>query len=160
MATENICFKCQKDLGDSYIKALDHTFHQDCFVCSDCKVPLTSQFVSHPTEPGHVLCQNDYNKRMDLFCAKCHEPLEGTYTIAFGKKYHPDHFTCSDCSTPLGKEFFEHDQKPYCPTHYSARFTGSCTGCTKAILKQYIEVKHDQETSRWHPECYKEQTAH
>ncbi|KAG1456267.1 hypothetical protein G6F56_006869 [Rhizopus delemar] len=154
MTFEENCAKCHQALGDSYLKALDTTFHQACFTCSDCQTPLTSKFVSHPTQPGHVLCQEDFNKRMDLYCAKCHEPLEGTYTIAFDKKYHPAHFTCSDCDTVLGKEFYENEHKMYCPEHYGSRFASSCAGCTKAILKKYVEVKRDQETNRWHPECY------
>jgi hypothetical protein len=94
---------------------------------------------------------------LELVCAECDEPLRGTYIIALDKKYHPDHFTCSDCSTVFGQDdsYYEHDDQVYCHFHYSTRFAVSCAGCDMAILKQYVEIPRDNTiVDHWHPECY------
>lgn len=110
----------------------------------------------HPTEPGKPLCERDYFKRLELVCAECDEPLRGTYIIALDKKYHPNHFTCSDCSTVFGPDdsYYEHDGQVYCHFHYSTRFAVSCAGCDMAILKQYVEIERGDAVDHWHPECY------
>jgi hypothetical protein len=84
------------------------------------------------------------------------EPLRGTYVIALDKKYHTDHFTCSDCSTIFGPEdsYYEHEGNVYCHFHYSTRFAVACAGCAMSILKQYVEIERNGLVEHWHPECY------
>ncbi|CEI94546.1 hypothetical protein RMCBS344292_08755 [Rhizopus microsporus] len=151
-----LCSKCNLPLGDQLVKALDGAFHPNCFTCWDCQIPVASCYLPHPTEPGKPLCERDYFKRLELVCAECDEPLRGTYIIALDKKYHPNHFTCSDCSTVFGPDdsYYEHDGQVYCHFHYSTRFAVSCAGCDMAILKQYVEIERGDAVDHWHPECY------
>ncbi|RCI05046.1 hypothetical protein CU098_005861 [Rhizopus stolonifer] len=151
-----LCSKCNLPLGDQLVKALDGAFHPHCFTCWDCDTPVASRYLPHPTEYGQPLCERDYFKRLELVCAECDEPLRGTYIIALDKKYHPDHFTCSDCSIVFGQDdsYYEHDDQVYCHFHYSTRFAVSCAGCDMAILKQYVEIPRDNGVDHWHPECY------
>ncbi|KAI8369158.1 hypothetical protein EDC96DRAFT_504096 [Choanephora cucurbitarum] len=151
-----VCSKCDLPLGEQLVRALDNAFHPECFTCWDCNVPVASRYLPHPTEPGQPLCERDYFKRLDLVCAQCDEPLRGTYIIALDKKYHTNHFNCSDCSTVFGPEdsYYEHNSKVYCHFHYSTRFAVSCTGCDMSILKQYVEIERNDTVDHWHPECY------
>ncbi|KAI7900424.1 uncharacterized protein BX663DRAFT_517504 [Cokeromyces recurvatus] len=150
------CLKCELPLGDQLVRALDGAFHPDCFTCWDCNTPVASRYLPHPTEPGRPLCETDYFKRLGLLCAQCNEPLRGTYIIALDKKYHTDHFTCSECSTVFGPEdsYYEHNSNVYCHFHYSTQFAVSCVGCDMAILKQYVEIERNDVVDHWHPECY------
>ncbi|KAG1313009.1 hypothetical protein G6F64_002573 [Rhizopus arrhizus] len=143
--------------GDQLVKALDGAFHPLCFTCWDCDAPVASSYLPHPTQQGQPLCERDYFKHLKLVCAECDEPLLGTYIIALDKKYHPEHFTCSDCSTVFGPDdcYYEHDRQVYCHFHYSTRFAIACAGCNMAILKQYVEIERENSiVDHWHPECY------
>ncbi|KAI9487508.1 MAG: hypothetical protein EXX96DRAFT_553530 [Benjaminiella poitrasii] len=150
------CSKCNLPLGDQLVRALDGAFHPECFTCWDCNAPVASRYLPHPTEPGRPLCERDYFKRLELVCAQCNEPLRRTYIIALDKKYHTDHFTCTECSTVFGPEdsYYEYDSKVYCHFHYSTQFAVSCVGCDMAILKQYVEIERNDIVDHWHPECY------
>ncbi|KAG1453609.1 hypothetical protein G6F55_008049 [Rhizopus delemar] len=143
--------------GEQLVKALDGAFHPLCFTCWDCDAPVASSYLPHPTQQGQPLCERDYFKHLKLVCAECDEPLLGTYIIALDKKYHPEHFTCSDCSTVFGPDdcYYEHDRQVYCHFHYSTRFAIACAGCNMAILKQYVEIERENSiVDHWHPECY------
>lgn len=72
------------------------------------------------------------------------------------KKFHVEHFTCSLCATLFGPQdsYYEHDGDVYCHFHYSTRFATKCTGCSSAILKQFVEINRNMRDECWHPECY------
>ncbi|KAI9266076.1 hypothetical protein BY458DRAFT_437655 [Sporodiniella umbellata] len=150
------CAKCSLPLGDQLVKALDGAFHPNCFTCWDCNIPVASSYLPHPTHPMQPLCERDYFKRLELVCSECQEPLFGTYIVAVNKKYHPEHFSCHECSVIFGPEdcYYEHQDQVYCHFHYSTRFAVACAGCSMAILKQYVEIEREECIDHWHPECY------
>jgi hypothetical protein len=76
-------------------------------------------------------------------------------TTAFNKKYHPEHFTCSQCATVFGAEdlYYTHLEQVYCQFHY-AQFAARCHGCHHVILKQFVEVSPKGKIQIWHPDCY------
>ena len=49
-------------------------------------------------------------------CAKCKEPLVGTFVTADGVKYHKDCFTCTTCSSTLEAGYVLKGGLPYCGT--------------------------------------------
>ncbi|KAI9489674.1 hypothetical protein BDB00DRAFT_841957 [Zychaea mexicana] len=152
------CSKCHQPLGNRLVRALDGTFHPECFTCMDCNAPVAARFFPFTTDEGQTLplCERDYFRRLGLVCDKCNEALRGPYIIALDKKYHTDHFTCSACSTVFGPEdsYYEHDGQVFCHFHYSTQFAVSCAGCQMAILKQYVEIDRKDIVEHWHPECY------
>ncbi|RMZ86516.1 hypothetical protein DV736_g6258, partial [Chaetothyriales sp. CBS 134916] len=154
-----ICNKCREPLIGQFVRALQGTFHLDCFKCADCGQIVASKFFPVDADDGsgqYPLCETDYFGRLDLLCFKCGGALRGSYITALDRKYHIEHFTCSVCPTVFGAEdsYYEHDGKVFCHYHYSTQFAQRCTGCQNAILKQFVEIFRNGQNQHWHPECY------
>ncbi|RYP70197.1 hypothetical protein DL769_005076 [Monosporascus sp. CRB-8-3] len=154
-----ICHKCGEPLTGQFVRALDGTFHLDCFKCRDCGQIVASKFFpadDEETGGQYPLCETDYFRRLGLLCYQCGGALRGSYITALDRKYHVDHFTCSLCSTVFGAQdsYYEHDGNVYCHYHYSTQFAQRCNGCRTAILKQFVEIFRNGQNQHWHPECY------
>ncbi|KAL2262853.1 hypothetical protein VTK26DRAFT_9240 [Humicola hyalothermophila] len=153
------CKKCGEALTGQFVRALDGTFHLDCFKCRDCGQIVASKFFPADDEDGggqYPLCETDYFRRLGLLCFQCGGALRGSYITALDRKYHVDHFTCSLCPTVFGAQdsYYEHDGNVYCHYHYSTQFAQRCNGCQAAILKQFVEIYRNGQNQHWHPECY------
>ncbi|KAM3509498.1 hypothetical protein MY10362_000578 [Beauveria mimosiformis] len=153
------CKKCGEPLTGQFVRALDGTFHLDCFKCRDCGEIVASKFFPADDDDGegqYPLCETDYFRRLGLLCYQCGGALRGSYITALDRKYHVDHFTCSMCDTVFGAQdsYYEHDGNVYCHYHYSTRFAQRCNGCQTAILKQFVEIFRNGQNQHWHPECY------
>ncbi|KAH8129542.1 hypothetical protein ACSS6W_006587 [Trichoderma asperelloides] len=157
-AQTRVCKKCGLQLTGQFVRALDGTFHLDCFKCRDCGDIVASKFFPAEDENGeqYPLCETDYFRRLGLLCHKCGGALRGSYITALEHKYHVDHFTCSLCATVFGAQdsYYEHDGNVYCHYHYSTQFAQRCNGCQTAILKQFVEIFRNGQNQHWHPECY------
>ncbi|TDZ12832.1 Rho-type GTPase-activating protein 1 [Colletotrichum spinosum] len=156
---QRICKKCGEPLTGQFVRALDGTFHLDCFKCRDCGQIVASKFFPVDDENGegqYPLCETDYFRRLGLLCFQCGGALRGSYITALDRKYHVDHFTCSLCPTIFGAQdsYYEHDGNVYCHYHYSTQFAQRCNGCQTAILKQFVEIYRNGQNQHWHPECY------
>ncbi|KAG9255130.1 RhoGAP domain-containing protein [Emericellopsis atlantica] len=156
---QRVCKRCGEVLTGQFVRALDGTFHLDCFKCRDCGDIVASKFFPVDDENGggqYPLCETDYFRRLDLLCYQCGGALRGSYITALDRKYHVDHFTCSLCDTVFGAEdsYYEHDGNVYCHYHYSTQFAQQCSGCQIAILKQFVEIFRNGQDQHWHPECY------
>ncbi|KAH7035293.1 RhoGAP domain-containing protein [Microdochium trichocladiopsis] len=154
-----VCHKCGEQLTGQFVRALDGTFHLDCFKCRDCGQIVASKFFPAEDEQGggqYPLCETDYFRRLGLLCHQCGGALRGSYITALDRKYHVDHFTCTLCSTVFGAQdsYYEHDSNVYCHYHYSTQFAQRCNGCQTAILKQFVEIFRNGQNQHWHPECY------
>jgi len=104
----------------------------------------------------HILCAYDYFRRQNLLCTRCNEPLRGPHLTAMGKKYHLEHFSCTECDIVFKQNdsYYEREGKIYCQYHYSLLFAAKCGGCYHAVLKNFVEVKKHGNLEQWHPECY------
>lgn len=154
-----VCKKCGETLTGQFVRALDGTFHLDCFKCRDCGQIVASKFFPADDEENggqYPLCETDYFRRLGLLCYQCGGALRGSYITALDRKYHVDHFTCSLCPTVFGAQdsYYEHDGNVYCHYHYSTQFAQRCNGCQTAILKQFVEIFRNGQNQHWHPECY------
>ncbi|MCK4548326.1 MAG: protein DA1 [Candidatus Eisenbacteria sp.] len=75
-----------------------------------------------------------------LYCASCGEQITGEYVSALGKYWHPEHFVCANCRTPLAEAtFYEKDGRPYCQSCYEDLFLPHCCICGRPIRSAYIE---------------------
>ncbi|CCC04982.1 hypothetical protein SMACR_04349 [Sordaria macrospora] len=154
-----VCKKCGEPLTGQFVRALDGTFHLDCFKCRDCGQIVASKFFPADDNNGegqYPLCETDYFRRLGLLCYQCGGALRGSYITALDRKYHVDHFTCSLCPTVFGAQdsYYEHDGHVYCHYHYSTQYAQRCSGCQTAILKQFVEIFRNGQNQHWHPECY------
>jgi len=75
--------------------------------------------------------------------------LTGKYVTAANETWHPEHFTCTECTTKLGGEFMSVEDKVYCKECATNLFAKTCETCDKAIVNGGIKMgeKH------FHSEC-------
>ncbi|KAJ2158961.1 Rho-type GTPase activating protein Rga1 [Coemansia sp. RSA 552] len=104
----------------------------------------------------HLLCEKHYFERINMVCARCKEPLDTTYVHAMGRKYHPDHFTCTACPMVFGPDgtYYEHEGDAFCLYHYTYLVAKKCAGCQQPIMKLFLQMNHRGVEEHWHPECY------
>lgn len=155
------CAKCNQPITGQFVRALERTFHMDCFRCAECNTPCLNKFFPQEQVFDGVktlvpLCEYDYFKNLDLICYTCNQALRGLYITAVGHKYHLEHFTCVVCDKVFetDESFYEHDKAVYCHYHYSKLFAKHCESCSTPILKQFIEVFKGGRYQQWHPECF------
>lgn len=154
------CRKCGQGLQGQFVRALDKTYHLECFQCHDCGDIVASKFFTMALPEADneqvPLCETDYFRRLDLLCYSCNSALRGSYITALNHKYHIEHFTCSTCPTVFGSQdsYYEYQGQVYCHYHYFTKFAQRCNGCQSAILKQFVEIFRNGQNQHWHPECY------
>ncbi|KAI9506346.1 hypothetical protein BX070DRAFT_187531 [Coemansia spiralis] len=154
-----VCIRCNKPIGDQWVPFFDSACHPQCFCCEVCGENVEENYcvLDDPdTRQQHLLCEKHYFERTNMICAKCKEPLDSTYVHAMGRKYHPDHFTCTACPTVFGPEgtYYEHDGEAYCLYHYTYLVAKKCAGCQQPIMKLFLQMNHRGVEEHWHPECY------
>ncbi|KAG8433379.1 hypothetical protein GDO86_017601 [Hymenochirus boettgeri] len=113
-----VCAGCSEAVKESYISALGGLWHPQCFVCNVCHTPFVNG--SFFENDGLPLCETHYHSRRGSLCAGCDQPITGRCVTAMGKKFHPQHLSCTFCLRQLNKGTFrEHDNKPYCQACYT-----------------------------------------
>lgn len=84
-------------------------------------------------------------------CAACGRRIEGLYTTAQGKSFHPQCFVCAKCRRPLsgGGTFRTHNGAPHCNGCYAAHIAPRCARCLQPITETVITAME----RTWHREC-------
>lgn len=147
--SRGICFACKGPILGEIIQALGNTYHPEHFVCGNCRDPLgTRNFY----EVNHIIyCDRCF---MDVHCPKCahcNEPVIDRCISALGKKWHVEHFICTQCLKPFpGGSFYERDGRPYCEADFYALFAPKCASCNEPIRGDCINALGSQ----WHPEHF------
>lgn len=108
-----VCAGCSEPVKESYISALNGLWHPQCFVCHVCRTPfLNGSFFEND---GLPLCETHYHSCRGSLCAGCDQPITGRCVTAMGRKFHPQHLSCTFCLRQLNKGTFrEQEGKPYC----------------------------------------------
>eukprot|EP00002_Diphylleia_rotans_P013017 TRINITY_DN2535_c0_g3_i2.p1 TRINITY_DN2535_c0_g3~~TRINITY_DN2535_c0_g3_i2.p1 ORF type:complete len:650 (-),score=138.27 TRINITY_DN2535_c0_g3_i2:1894-3843(-) len=108
------CGKCAKPVVDNRIDALEQVWHADHFVCTTCEQPFPNGFF-FPGPNTRPYCQKCVYAATNQLCHTCGKPIEGRCISAGGKKYHTNHFICTNCKDELnGTTCRERNGKPYC----------------------------------------------
>jgi hypothetical protein len=110
----------------------------------------------HESQPYCAACS------AELFaarCAACGKPVSGRYVAAEGRAYHPEHFICASCQSPLeGQSYVPQDSLLYCQRCYRERFGVRCAVCGLAIEGKYLEDDWGNRICERHrsalPECF------
>uniref|UniRef100_A0AAV1T5J0 Uncharacterized protein n=1 Tax=Peronospora matthiolae TaxID=2874970 RepID=A0AAV1T5J0_9STRA len=53
------CHRCSKILKGKVVKALNHLYHPDCFVCFQCSASLSESFFEHESEAVCAKCKHE-----------------------------------------------------------------------------------------------------
>ena len=84
-------------------------------------------------------------------CAHCHESIRSAFVMARDQIFHPNHFLCHTCHTPLGgKPYLEHDTHFYCEADYYEQFNPKCHTCHTTIKGAYVSAL----AASYHPHCF------
>lgn len=118
------CHVCQGVIETTIIKACDKTFHLECFLCSNCKNPLsTRRFATKNGLPYcSALCSESGSQ--ERICGRCKKVVEGSVMKAFNPEefFHPMCFCCEDCGERVAlKTFFEVENFVYCSVCYKKK---------------------------------------
>nr|XP_012231000.1 PREDICTED: paxillin isoform X5 [Linepithema humile] len=118
------CGGCNRAIMENYISALNSQWHPDCFVCRDCKKPVSGK--SFYAMEGQPVCPK---------CVGVDDDEEEEEQEA--QKFQ-------------GGSFFDHEGLPYCETHYHAKRGSLCAGCHKPITGRCITAMF----RKFHPEHF------
>jgi len=148
-ASRGDCAHCRKPILGEVIQALGRTYHPEHFQCGNCQQPLgTNNFYE---QDGSANCEKCYQELFCSRCAHCDEPITGRCVTALNRKWHLDHFICTQCLGPFpGGTFFERDGRPYCDGCFHNAFSSRCAGCNQSIRGECINALGSQ----WHPEHF------
>ncbi|XP_013784173.1 LIM domain kinase 1-like isoform X2 [Limulus polyphemus] len=113
-----VCAGCLNVIDDDeYIQALNSDWHNDCFRCSVCDIPLSNWYFE---KDGLLFCKNDYWAKYGEACQNCGEIITGPVMVAGDHKFHPECFKCTSCGSFIG------DGESYALVERSKLYCGSC----------------------------------
>jgi len=149
------CDKCSMVIEMEDIKLIvdGKEFHQKCFACLQCSVPLDKIYGS---KDGEYYCESCYVDKFGKKCAECTKVILGE-GLRFGKEsYHRDCFHCTNCSLQLEQGSVHSIKgKPVCTSCYELQFQQTCLAC-----KQQVSEGLRFREERFHQECFKCRTCH
>jgi len=103
--SDRSCHGCGNAITGSGVRALDATWHQECFVCNNCRKSLsTGGFVQG--DDGMPLCGDCYEDNFGKKCAKCNKKITGSFLNVEGKDYHKECFVCDTCGSQFTGGYF------------------------------------------------------
>jgi len=138
------CHGCnQFILQGRVVKAMEHSWHATCFVCSHCGECLanSSTFKKYENNP---FCQKCFNKvKVDLpgvyICHKCKGAIDSQAYLKFeGEFYHPYHFKCKTCQNELDPNFREKDGDFFCLRCFDKMGIPICCACKRPVEERVV----------------------
>ena len=152
------CYQCHQIITSGpVLKALDRTYHPNCFNCYRCKKRIEGDsYIPYgsPPQPLHPLCaQQEMDKEMlkeknldSKLCYKCRKPfsLFGDSVVSSAslkdRSYHSSCFRCEGCLKGFEQQTFVVKGEPPQPYHERCArelFNPRCCVCSEAISGRY-----------------------
>ncbi|XP_076003177.1 filamin-binding LIM protein 1 [Genypterus blacodes] len=156
---KDVCGFCRKTvaLTEPAIEALNRTYHDSCFQCRSCHVPLAGK--QYYNKSGIPLCEDCYQASLEL-CWACGEAITQHVIRALERAYHPSCFTCATCNAQIGEQRFAQGEvgEVYCLQDYYRKYAPQCNACKELIIPQ--EDGTDSFTVEclgftYHEDCYR-----
>lgn len=157
--SKDVCGFCRKpvSLSEPAIEALNRTYHEGCFQCRSCHIPLASK--QYYNKAGIPLCEDCYQASLEL-CWACGEAIKYQVIRALERAYHPLCFTCTTCKQQIGEQRFAQGEvgEVYCLQDYYRKYAPKCNACNQLIIPK--EDGTDSYTVEclghsYHEECYR-----
>ncbi|XP_015835489.1 four and a half LIM domains protein 2 isoform X6 [Tribolium castaneum] len=140
-------------LGTKKMEYKTRQWHEKCFCCCVCKVPIgTQSFIPREQE---IYCAKCYEEKFATRCIKCNKVITSGGVTYKNEPWHRECFTCTHCSKSLaGERFTSRDEKPYCAECFGELFAKRCFACNKPITgiggTKFISF----EDRHWHNDCF------
>jgi len=145
------CAKCGEFIVGRVIKAMNATWHPQCFTCEMCHKELADQgFIKNQ---GRALCHECAAKvkaqgQGKYMCQKCHSVIDGEPLRFRGETYHPYHFNCTACGIELTASAREVKTRPgytanelnelYCLRCHDKMGIPICGACRRPIEDRVV----------------------
>ncbi|EUB60965.1 LIM domain-containing protein unc-97 [Echinococcus granulosus] len=148
------CGKCGYFIVGRVIKAMNSSWHPECFRCQICDKCLADDgFVKHS---GRALChecnaREKANSSDRILCFKCHSYVDETQQLKYQSEvYHAYHFTCSSCGSELSSDAREKDGDLYCLRCFDKMGIPICGACRRPIEERVVHALG----KTWHVEHF------
>ncbi|XP_037535428.1 filamin-binding LIM protein 1 [Nematolebias whitei] len=157
--SKDVCGFCRKTvaLSEPAIEALNRTYHEGCFQCRSCHIPLAGK--QYYKKAGIPLCESCYQASLEL-CWACGEAITDQIIRALERAYHPPCFTCKTCKQQIGEQAFAQGEvgEVYCLQDYYRKYAPKCSACNQLIIPK--EDGTDSYTVEclgrsYHENCYR-----
>ncbi|XP_053291397.1 filamin-binding LIM protein 1 [Pleuronectes platessa] len=133
--SKEVCGFCRKPvaLSEPAIEALNRTYHDACFQCRSCHIPLAGK--QYYNKAGIPLCEDCYQASLEL-CWSCGEVITDHVIRALERAYHPSCFTCTTCKQKIGEQAFAQGEvgEVYCLQDYYRKYAPKCCSCNHLII--------------------------
>uniref|UniRef100_A0A8C7C2M6 LIM domain-containing protein n=1 Tax=Oncorhynchus kisutch TaxID=8019 RepID=A0A8C7C2M6_ONCKI len=135
------------------IKAMNNSWHPDCFCCDLCQAVLAD--VGFVKNAGRHLCRPCHNREKarglgKYICQKCHAIIEEQPLLFKNDPYHPDHFNCNNCGKELTADARELKGELYCLPCHDKMGVPICGACRRPIEGRVVNAMGKQ----WHVEHF------
>lgn len=157
--SRDVCGFCRKPvaLSEPAIEALNRTYHDGCFQCRSCHIPLAGK--QYYNKAGIPLCEECYQASLEL-CWACGEVITDHVIRALERAYHLPCFTCTTCKQQIGEQAFAQGEvgEVYCLQDYYRKYAPQCSACNRLIIPK--EDGTDSYTVEclgrsYHENCYR-----
>ncbi|KAM4741899.1 filamin-binding LIM protein 1 isoform 1-T2 [Anableps anableps] len=159
MESNDLCGFCRKSvaLSEPAIEALNRIYHEGCFQCRSCHIPLAGK--QYYNKAGIPLCEGCYQASLEL-CWACGDVITDQIIRAIERTYHPSCFTCTTCKQQIGAQAFAQGEvgEVYCLQDYYRKYAPMCSACDQLIIPK--EDGTDSYTVEclgrsYHENCYR-----
>ncbi|XP_041483311.1 LIM and senescent cell antigen-like-containing domain protein 1 [Lytechinus variegatus] len=148
------CGKCNEFVIGRVIKALNNSWHPQCFLCQLCNCELAD--TGFMKNRGRALCHPCHLKEKaastgKYICYRCHGVIEEDMLIKYKKEpHHAYHFNCTRCSEELNGTARELRGELYCLPCHDKMGIPICQACHRPIDERIVTAlgKH------WHVEHF------
>jgi len=147
------CGGCNEFIIGRVIKAMNVSWHPDCFVCATCQAPLADAgFVKNA---NRALCRecNAMEKALGqgkYVCHKCRSVIDEGLLKFKGEPYHPYHFNCKTCGVELNPDAREKGGELYCLRCHDKMGIPICGACRRPIEERIVHAMG----KAWHVEHF------
>ncbi|XP_024142662.1 LIM and senescent cell antigen-like-containing domain protein 1 isoform X5 [Oryzias melastigma] len=147
------CHQCCEFIIGRVIKAMNNSWHPDCFCCVICHTVLAD--VGFVKNAGRHLCRPCHNKEKarglgKYICQKCHAIIDEQPLLFKNDPYHPDHFNCNNCGKELTADARELKGELYCLPCHDKMGVPICGACRRPIEGRVVNAMGKQ----WHVEHF------
>ncbi|XP_078078114.1 LIM and senescent cell antigen-like-containing domain protein 1 isoform X3 [Mustelus asterias] len=147
------CHQCGEFIIGRVIKAMNNSWHPECFCCDLCQQILAD--IGFVKNAGRHLCRPCHNREKarglgKYICQKCHAIIDEQPLIFKNDPYHPDHFNCVHCGKELTAEARELKGELYCLPCHDKMGVPICGACRRPIEGRVVNAMGKQ----WHVEHF------
>ncbi|XP_023573141.1 LIM and senescent cell antigen-like-containing domain protein 1 [Octodon degus] len=147
------CHQCGEFIIGRVIKAMNNSWHPECFCCDLCQEVLAD--IGFVKNAGRHLCRPCHNREKarglgKYVCQKCHAIIDEQPLVFKNDPYHPDHFNCANCGKELTADARELKGELYCLPCHDKMGVPICGACRRPIEGRVVNAMGKQ----WHVEHF------